>query len=248
MLFHDFPQQAHTITLFFRGHVSSIVQCLCHFGKIIGIDQNRSTTQLLSSARELTYDQNPAFVDLGRAELLRNQIHPVLQRSDQANISGAIVGEKLLAAKITMDVMNRNPSRLCELAIDLAHQQFYFAPEMLVIRDLFPAGNNHLHKRDVAAQFRTATQQEPERFEPLGNPLGVIQTIHAEHQQVSGKTSSDLSRIRSNFRLCRLFGKLFKINTDGKRAHYSLPSIQTNEEMGGTPFGHHLGEEAFQTA
>src|ERR1700730_3709652 len=245
VVFNDLTQETHTSAPLVHRHMCGIVQRFRHFGKIVGIDQNGTIAQLRSRTGEFADDKDATLVHLGRAEFLGHKVHSILEWSDQADVSSAIVSEKLIASKVAMEIMHWYPSRLGEFSIDLADKQLQFAAQMFVIGDILTAGDNHLHQCDVAAQLRIATQQEPVRLEPLRNALGVVQAVYSQYQHLFRKSLSDLGGTRFDFRTRRLLRKTFEIDANWKRAYYRPSSCHTHQWMRVAAFNTDLRQPAF---
>ena len=127
-----------------RIHGAGLVDGVGHPLDIKGVDQKRAALQLGRRPGEFAENEHAVVFDGAGAELLGHQIHAVLERRDQGNLAGAVVGQQLDPAERTVDVVDRRPADLGEAAVDLAHQTLDFPFQGLVFRDLLAAGHHHL--------------------------------------------------------------------------------------------------------
>ena len=109
---------------------------------------------------------------------------------------------------MAVHVVNGDPSWLRELAVDAADQVLQIGSQILVARNILPAGDDHLHQRDLPAKLRIAAQQDAKRFQPLGNSLGVVQTVEPEHQDVFVQVTAEACNPAGNFRTRRILREL----------------------------------------
>src|SRR5665213_1058674 len=82
----------HADAALFRRHLQSAVDRVRHLVRVVRIHQER-IGQLMARAGEAAQDQHALVVVARRHEFLCNQIHAVVQRRDQAEISGPVVGK-----------------------------------------------------------------------------------------------------------------------------------------------------------
>ena len=76
--------------------------------------------------------------------------------------------------------MDRHPTRLGELPVDLAHEVLDLQAQIVVLGNILAARHDLLDERDPLMQFRIPVQGVAERNELVGNALGVIQAIDTE--------------------------------------------------------------------
>src|SRR6266446_7344240 len=119
---------------------------------------------------------------------------------------------------------------------------------MLVVGDLLAAGHLHLHLVDVASLFRKPAEQQAERFEPLGNALGVIEAVHSEDHGISRQAPPDLGGVRFDLWLRRLASKFLEIDADGEGADYGVPSLETDLGIRCAGLDKSLRKQALQAA
>src|SRR2546422_2752637 len=99
----------------------------------------------------------------------------------------------------------------------------------------------------MSTLFGKTAEQEPERFEALGNALGVVETVHAHDQRVSREAPSDLGGVRLDLGLRGLPGKFLEVDADGERANYRAPSLQTDLRMRRAGLDNSFRKQALQT-
>ena len=118
-----------------------------------------------------------------------------------------------------MHVVDGDPPSLGKLTVDLADQQFDLAPQLLVIGNFFPAGNNNLQQRDFVSQLRKAPQQDAKSFQPFRNALGVIHAVHAKHNEVVRQLAPQLCGQGLNIAASGMARELLERNADWERRH-----------------------------
>ena len=76
--------------------------------------------------------------------------------------------------------------------------------------------------------FRKPAEQQAERFEPLGNALGVIEAVHSEDQGIPRQAPPELGGVPFDLGLRRLAGKFLEVDADGESADGGAPSLKTD--------------------
>src|SRR6476646_10629669 len=81
----------------------------------------------------------------------RNQVHPIVQGSDHAQIRVAIIRKNLFPAVMTWQQNNRPPLAGLEPAIDALSLLLHFQHEIVVAPNFRPAWGANLHEGEFAA-------------------------------------------------------------------------------------------------
>ena len=104
---------------------------------VIGIDQ-QGAPQLARRARKPRQDQHPRVLLVLRGDIfLGDEIHPVPQRRDHSKLSHPIESREGRARNRTIDVADRRPVQIAELAIDPAGGLGDFPVDLDIFRYFF---------------------------------------------------------------------------------------------------------------
>ncbi len=111
--------------------------------------------------------------------------------------------------------MNRHPLRLTIAGIDTPRQLIEFLFEVGVIGDQGAAGDDNLHQRDAPDQFGVFFQGPFKGQKPLGNALGIIKPINAQHQLAAAQVFVQIPGRIFDLVRARPFIEFAEIDTDG---------------------------------
>ena len=133
-------------------------------------------------ARHLREDKRSPLV--GRHELVRDEVHPIAQRSHEGGVGGAVECTQLLLRKPAVVVVDGDPLPFRERPVDPAHEFVHLAFERLVRLDAGAAGRSDLVEADVPPVVGVALQEPLESVEASEDALRVVQPVHAEQNGV----------------------------------------------------------------
>src|SRR6266702_795700 len=117
VLLHVSPHSSHSTNHLRDVHVEGLGNCIRSFLNVIGIYEN-CVVQLPRRSCELAQDQDASFIVPGRNILFGNQIHPVVQGRNHAQMCGTIVALNLLMTVLTVLKDNWSPLAAFETGVD----------------------------------------------------------------------------------------------------------------------------------
>ncbi len=136
--------------------------------------------QLGTRPRRFGQDEHPPSLEAGHAELLGNQVHPVLERGDERHAGGAVMGDQLAAVPAPVLAVDRNPTPAGELALDPADQPLDFLLHAVVLRDVLAARDDELHEGNALAELGVALEREPVAGQLVRDTLRVVEPVDAQ--------------------------------------------------------------------
>ena len=106
---NDFAHARHGLCLLLLAHFQSLADGAGQLVHVVRVDEQR-IAQLLRRPGETAQDECAAIVLPGGDEFLGHEIHPVVERSDQANRSRAIEAGDLLVRMVPLEEDDRFPA------------------------------------------------------------------------------------------------------------------------------------------
>src|SRR5688572_29691320 len=125
---------------------------------VVRIDEE-SLRQLSGGAREATEDQHPAAVVAHRHELLRDQVHAVMEGRHHAEVGMAIEGPDLRSVDMPIDVDDRAPVAGPDSLIDLIDGAAHLRLELTVTGDAAAARRRALNEHHPLAVLGIALEE-----------------------------------------------------------------------------------------
>jgi hypothetical protein len=132
-------------------------------------------------ARELGQHQDAGIGYLAGDELLGDQVHAVSQRRDESDVGIAVDPAEALLVQRAVEVADGRPAGRRETPVDAADQLVDLPLELLVLRNLRPAGNRELQQDDLLAVLGVDLEQALEGAHALRDALGVVEAVDAQH-------------------------------------------------------------------
>ena len=132
--------------------------------------------------------RTPGLLGLARDELLGDEIHAVAQRGHERDRGVAIERGEALGGNRAVDVADRRPQAGAEATVDASHELVDLPLQRLVLADLLTGGHGDLDQRDLAPMLLVELEQPLVGHHPLGNPLRVVESVHAEDDPFAGRT------------------------------------------------------------
>ena len=149
---------------------------------VVRIDE-QSVGQFVGGAGERAEDQDAAFIVARSDEFLGHQIHAVVQRSDQANGSSAVVAADLLVGVMPVEQNDRPPATGGKAAVDAVGLGGHFLEKLLVARDVGAARRANLHEGEAALVSGIEFEKALDAAEAFMNSLGVVDAIDADAEK-----------------------------------------------------------------
>ncbi len=210
---------------FGQGHAQGGLDGLGHALGVVGVDQQR-LLELLGRAGEARQHQHAGVLRVLRHHVfLGHQVHAVAQRCDQAHARHAAQAGHALSGHGAVDVAQRHPVQIAEVAVDGATQSLQLLAQVRVGVHVVARGRGDHDQRGAVLVLGVALQQLAEGAYALGDALGVVQPVDAQQQLAA--------RILLAHGLVGLYGvrraaqalELLHIDADGKGAHLQLPAM-----------------------
>src|SRR5215510_5746821 len=111
------PHTMHATPPLIGRHLERLPNGLDEAVDVERIDEHRAV-DLLRGAGEATENQDAAFVQLAGDKLLRDEVHAILKRRDDADITGAVHRGEQISVDIFVDENDRRPLRISKSLID----------------------------------------------------------------------------------------------------------------------------------
>ena len=180
-------QRAVALLALLQAHLERDLDGIGHLLDVVGIDDQR-LLHLLGRARKARKNEDARIVGvLGRHELLCHEVHAVAQRGDEADARLAVDIDEHPARRRAVDVLDRHPVELAELAVDRPRQRLELLANVDIGHHALPRGRRDLRKDDLAAIVGVLLQKASERAELLRQPLGVVEPVDADEAGYRGR-------------------------------------------------------------
>ena len=195
------------------------------------IDQQGSR-QLPGRPGKAAQDQRAVFIGTAGDEFLGHQVHAVVQRADDAEISQAVQCHHLDRRMLPLDVDDRPPGIGTPTPIDFFDQLVDLGVEQLVLANVGPAGHADLHEHEPFAIFRVFLEETVQRANSLGNAFRVIDPVDADADQFVAQAEELPPVIHLLVHGGAACGRLvlIKVNADGERPHHRRLPAPTDLE------------------
>jgi hypothetical protein len=164
-------------------------QALVHAGRdslgVVRVHDQR-IGQLLGRAGEAGQDEHARVRRvLGGDELLRDQIHTVAERRDNAKPGETVESRQSGAPDRAGNVADRRPVYLGITAVDVADGAVQLAAEASIVAQFLTGGGGDLEEGDVLAVLGVGAEKVIDRLNAVGEPLGIIQPVDADNQRAA---------------------------------------------------------------
>ena len=126
---------------------------------------------------EAAQDQGTLLVLSRRDVLLGHEIHTVVQRSDQAEVSGLVEGPDVIVRVMGLQKDQGLPFTIAEASIDPFGFCFQRRGQIPILRNASPARRPKLDERQLASIARVVVQEPFERSKSLHQAFGVVKPI-----------------------------------------------------------------------
>ncbi len=177
-------QVTHAVVPLVRGHLESRADAFRELFDVVRVHDER-IVQLGRRAGELAQDQHAVLILARRDELLRDQIHPVVQRSDQAEIGGLVQLLDVVVTVVLGEQQNRLPSAALKLPVDSLGFRFHFEQQILVAFDLRPARRADLHEGETFPVGRMLLEQTFDGSKPFDDAFRVVDPVDAHAEELA---------------------------------------------------------------
>ena len=135
------------------------------------IDQKGAVLKLIGCAGEFTQYENAVAFDITDTVLFGDQIHPVFNRRNQRDFCSAVVSDQLDPREAPELVVDGDPSRACELPIDLTHQPLDLLLELDILGYLATTRDDDLDEADPLVQFGVGLKRPAKCVQAVGYAL-----------------------------------------------------------------------------
>ena len=207
-------QLSHASALFRNRHLQGNANSIRDRASVIGINQQRTLTQLERGSGKLAEDEHAVVVNARGAVFFGNQVHAIFERSNQGDVCGTVVRQQFGTIERAVNVLYRRPSRLAKMAIDLAHHSLNLGLEFPIPGNIFAAGNHHLDHRNFAVLFRMQLKKVAKCRQSLRNALGVIEPVDSQQETPTLHVLCNLGSPGRNLFVGRSTGKLLEVDAD----------------------------------
>jgi len=103
--------RAHPSVTLIGRHVERLRETVGKPLDVVGINQNGVVTELLRRAGQLAQHEHTFEIFAGRDELLRHQVHPVVQRADETEVGQPVQRHQPSDSQRRLAVADRTPSQ-----------------------------------------------------------------------------------------------------------------------------------------
>ena len=143
----------------------------------------------------MAQDQHAPLVVPRRDELLRHQVHPVVQAGDHAQLRRAVILVNVLGLMVLHLEHDGRVARTREALVDPRRHRSHAPFVFLVLPDAGAGRRRDLNEGEPADPFRLHLQQAFDRTQPLLDPLGVIEPVHTDADRVTGRQAVALPHV-----------------------------------------------------
>ena len=141
---------------------------------------------------EPAQDQDPVLIVAAGHEFLGDQVHPVVQRADDAEPRQPMQRHHLDLVEVPLLEHDRLPRVGSPLPVDLFDQFFDLGIEPLILTNMTATGRSDLYEDQPAAILGPVLEEAVDGAEPLGDPLGVIEPLDPDAQDLPLEVQSVL--------------------------------------------------------
>ena len=131
----------------------------------------------MRSAGEAAQDERAVLVVAHRDELLRHQVHAVVERGHHAEVGVTVVGPDIAVLMMRLQIEEGPPRLRLERLVQLPDPVLDLALDLLVAIDHPAAGSGELHEYEPLAVFGIGLEEEAQRPDPLRQALGVVDAL-----------------------------------------------------------------------
>ena len=156
------------------------MQHLCGAVDVVGVHDQRLAHRV-GGPGEAREDQHGRVPHLAGHELLGHEVHAVAQRCHEGHRRVAVEAAELLVGNGAVEVADRGPVGGGEAAVDAPDQLVDLAFELAVLDHLCAAGHGHLEQHHLFPVLRVELEQPLEGADALGDALGVVEAVGAQH-------------------------------------------------------------------
>ncbi len=106
---HIGAHATHPASAFFRGHLHGLIHRIGHAFGVVGID-DQGVRQFFSRAGHMAYEQHALFFDLTGDIFLRDQIHPIVDRTHEGQVCHPVIRGEGIEPDASLTELNRPPT------------------------------------------------------------------------------------------------------------------------------------------
>ena len=200
-------------------HLQTLMDGLGYAFNVIRVHHQR-IQQLGGRARELAQHQHTILVIACGNILLGYQIHPIVQRGNQAHIRRAIPLIHLLMAALPLDQQDGPPQGRLEAPVDALHGLHHLTAQILIAGNPRAARRGNLHHGQPLEVPGMLFEKLLDCHQPLHDALGIVHAVYAHNQGFTAQTEL-LEQLRargpwrSPLRLCAVQGHTHRIGAHG---------------------------------
>src|SRR3974390_2009425 len=165
---YQLPHALHTLFSLFRIHNQRDANGLGRLVNVVGVHQ-QGIAQLTRGAGKAAQYQYSVFVATRCEKLFGNQIHAIVERGDQAQVSSTIETLDLLVAVLRISKDDGPPIGRLEAPVDAFGFEFNFHEQVVVPLDMRPAGRADFHKHELLYVRRVLLEEPLDGQETLEN-------------------------------------------------------------------------------
>ena len=152
-------------------------------GDVVRVDEE-GRLQLLGGAGELGEHEHAGVVGgLGGDELLGDEVHPVVERRDEADAGQAVEAAERAAVIAAGEVADGHPVEVGIVGVDASGEAVEFLAQHLVGVDRLARGRGDLQEADAAAQLLVVVEHAAEGLHALRQALGIVHAVDADDQR-----------------------------------------------------------------
>ena len=175
---HVASHQPHALAPLVGAHRQRRMQRAGAFVGVIGIDDQR-LGEFPRRTGEAGQDQHTAVVVTGRNELLRDQVHAVVEAADEAQVRGAQVFVDGIRFVVLLDQDDGRRLRRGVFGVDAFRQRSHALGIAPVVVDRPARRRRDLREREPPDPARMQLEQALDGADALFEPLGIVQPIDA---------------------------------------------------------------------
>lgn len=183
-----------------------------------GIDDD-AAVQALCGTGELGKDHHTVALFLAGDVLVRDEVHAVPRRGDEAHVRDSIEGRQLVRGDRLVHEVDGHKLDSAELAVDAANQLVDDGAKVLVLLDILTTGDGDLDENDLAYPLGVFCEEDFEGVQLLRDTLDVVQTVDTDNELDALELALEGSDALLHLGLLQAVLELVGVDTDRECAH-----------------------------
>ncbi|CRK33032.1 hypothetical protein BN1708_005977 [Verticillium longisporum] len=212
------------------GHGDGVVEGVGELLGVPGVD-DEGAGEGLGGAGELGEDHDAVTLALRGNVLVRDEVHAVAGRGDEADVRDGVQGRQLLEGDGLVEEVDRHKLNGAEAAVDAADELVDDGAEVLVLLDVLARWDRHLNEDDAADPLGVLREEDLEGVELLGHALDVIESVDTDDELDALKLALQGLDALLDDGLLEALDKLLGVDADGEGTDSDEAALKLDSEV-----------------